>query len=89
MRVGRLGRADDGINAQIALDDSKRADILVAVGRELDRMTADPESRSLFFLFRIWKVGSCYTTFYIIGGGLYHIFLLYNTLYATVIEHVI
>jgi hypothetical protein len=34
--------------------------------------------------FNIWKVGSCYVTCYITGGVLYHIFLLYNTLYAPV-----
>jgi hypothetical protein len=33
----------------------------------------------------IWKVGSCYVTCYITGGGLFHIFLLYNTLYAHVV----
>jgi hypothetical protein len=32
----------------------------------------------------IWKVGSCYMTCYIAGGMLYHIFLLYNMLYAGV-----
>jgi hypothetical protein len=38
----------------------------------------------------IWKVGSCYTTKFITGeGGLYHIFLLYNMLYAPVIQHVL
>jgi hypothetical protein len=33
----------------------------------------------------IWKVGSCYVTCYITEGGLFHIFLLYNTLYAHVV----
>ena len=32
----------------------------------------------------IWKVGSFYVTFYITGGVLYHIFLLYNMLYGGV-----
>jgi hypothetical protein len=45
----------------------------------------DPSVRAQYRQLCIWKVGSCYVTCFITGGVLYHIFLLYNTLYAPVI----
>jgi hypothetical protein len=54
-------------------------DVYAATHRPLQ--PGDSPVRLLASAF-IWKVGSCYKTYYITGGVLYHIFLLYNTLYA-------